>query len=280
MPDGLNAPDAAVPQKARLGLLGFGFVGEATAHALTPVADVAWHDPAKVGSRPLEDLLRWAEVLCICVPTPQGEGGAADLRFVREVVASIADQRPGCPTLLRSTVPPGTTEALVQEFPEVPLVFIPEFLRQRCHLRDAAAPSRVVLGWSSAVSPALRVPVRALFARRFPEVPRLEMSAVDAELLKVAANALFGVKVSFANEMHELAQRVGADWGTVRDGLVLDPRIGDGHLSVPGPDGAFGFGGACLPKDMAGLLALAASAGVELEVVAAAVRVNGRVRGR
>jgi UDPglucose 6-dehydrogenase len=107
----------------------------------------------------------------------------------------------------------------------------------------------------------------------------MQMGAAEAELLKYASNALFGVKVSFANEMSELAQGLGLDWESVRQALVLDPRIGDGHLAVPGPDGLSGFGGSCLPKDMAGLVAVAKEAGVELAVTAAALRANTQRRG-
>ena len=136
----------------------------------------------------------------------------------------------------------------------------------------------MVLGWSSAIEATHRADLRELFVRRFPDVPLFEMSATEAELLKYASNALFGVKVSFANEMAELASQLGVAWEPIRQALVLDPRIGAGHLAVPGPDGQRGYGGSCLPKDMAGLLVVASRLGVDLEVVSAAVRSNYRRR--
>ncbi|MFT5458610.1 MAG: UDP-N-acetyl-D-mannosaminuronate dehydrogenase [Myxococcota bacterium] len=93
-----------------------------------------------------------------------------------------------------------------------------------------------------------------------------ELSSTEAEVLKVASDALFGVKVSFANKMAELAGRLDVSWEPVRRALVLDPRIGDGHLRVPGPVGLPGFGGSCLPKDMSALVALAPSATSALPV--------------
>jgi UDPglucose 6-dehydrogenase len=256
----------------RIGFIGFGYVGSATAHALREVAAVAFHDPAHAGSTPLGELCAWAEALFVCVPTPMGATGAADLGTVYEVAQALADVDK--PVILKSTVPPGTTEELVRRWPGLPLVFSPEFLRERHHLEDAARPARVVLGWSSAIEGHHRAEVRALLERRFPDAPRIELAATEAELLKYSSNALFGVKVSFANEMAELAARLGVDWEPVRQALVLDPRVGDGHLAVPGPDGLPGFGGSCLPKDMAALLAVAEKQGVDLEVVAAAVRGN------
>ena len=104
------------------------------------------------------------------------------------------------------------------------------------------------------------------------------MDAQQAELLKYASNALFGVKVSFANEMAELADALGVTWEPIRQALILDPRIGDGHLAVPGPDGFRGFGGTCLPKDMSGLLSVARDANIDLDVISAAVSSNQRRR--
>ena len=262
----------------RVGIVGYGYVGQGTGHALGSVAEVMWHDPSMEGSRPLSELACWAHVLFVCVPTPMTSSGGAELGIIREVVAQLADLGVDVPVVLKSTVPPGTTGDLARRWPTVPLVFSPEFLRERHHLEDAASPGRVVLGWSPTIDDTHRAQVRDLFARRFPVVPLVELRSLEAELLKYAANALFGVKVSFANEMADLAERLGASWESVRAALVLDPRVGDGHLAVPGPDGERGFGGKCLPKDMAALLTVAADVGVDLDVVTAAVHANQRRR--
>jgi UDPglucose 6-dehydrogenase len=262
----------------RVGCIGFGYVGRGTGHALGPVAEVAWHDPGVPGSRPLDDLVRWSEALLVCVPTPAAPTGAADLTILREVTDHLGALGVEAPVLIRSTTPPGTCADLSRRWPALRLVSNPEFLRERHHLDDASAPARVVLGWTGSVDEPDRDRVRALFTRRFPTTPRVELDSTEAELLKYASNALFGVKVSFANEMDALADRLGVSWESVRSALVLDPRVGDGHLAVPGPDGLRGFGGRCLPKDMAGLLAVAEDAGVELPVVTAALSANRRRR--
>lgn len=262
----------------RIGIVGLGYVGRATAHALASVAEVSHHDPAVAGSRSLPQLVAGADAVFLCVPTPMGPSGAADLSSVLEVAGELARLGLRAPLLLKSTVPPGTCTAISRRWPELPLVYHPEFLRERHHLDDAVAPHRVVLGWTPAVPAHRRASLRDLFARRFPDVPRVELDATAAELLKYTSNALFGVKVSFANEVAELAGRLGVDWEPIRQALVLDPRVGDGHLAVPGPDGLPGFGGSCLPKDMAGLLAVAEAAGVELGVVREAVAGNARRR--
>lgn len=262
----------------RVGIIGHGYVGRGTANALASVVEVAWHDPAVAGSRPFGDLGRWAEALLICVPTPTGECGAADLGVVHDVVDQLAVCGAMAPVVLRSTVPPGTTDALARRAPGLGFVYWPEFLRERHYLEDAASPARVVLGWSTAIDPGSRANVRELLVRRFADVPLVDMTATAAEIVKYASNALFGVKVAFANEMADLAARLGTDWEPIRAALVLDPRVGPGHLAVPGPDGQRGFGGTCLPKDMSALLAVASELKVDLDVVAAAVRANRRWR--
>lgn len=262
----------------RLGIIGYGYVGTATAHALAPVAEVAWHDPALPGSTPLASLIRWATMWSVCVPTPRGDDGNADVSAVHDVLGKLVAAAVTCPVLLRSTVPPGTTAQLQAQFPSVPLVFIPEFLRERHHFDDAATPARLVVGWARPADPTTHTSVRALLDARFPHTPLMEMSSTEAEVLKYASNALFGVRVSFANEMAALATAMGADWETIRSALVLDPRVGTGHLQVPGHDGRPGYGGSCLPKDIDALLALASSQGVPLPIVAAAARANRRWR--
>jgi|JI10StandDraft_1071094.scaffolds.fasta_scaffold00495_2 UDPglucose 6-dehydrogenase len=261
----------------RVGFIGYGYVGRGTAHALGDVAEVAYADPAVSGARSVAELLSWSDAIFVCVPTPMDPSGAADLRIVYDVMAQLA-ATVAVPVVLKSTVPPGTGAALTRRWPRLPLVVNPEFLRERHHREDAESPARIVLGWTDGIDDDGRSRVLDLYARRFPATPVVEVTATQAELIKYASNALLGVKVSFANEMAELSRRLGSDWEPIRQALVLDPRVGDSHLAVPGPDGRPGFGGACLPKDMAALLTIAAAAGVDLDVISAAVGGNRRRR--
>lgn len=178
------------------------------------------------------------------------------------------------PVVLKSTFPPGTTDELSRRWPSIPMIFNPEFLRERSHLEGAASPSLVVLGWARSISDAKRAMLRELFERRFLNTPVVEMNCLEAELIKYASNALFGIKVSLANEMADLSERLGVDWDAVRSALVLDPCVGYGHFMVLGPDGQRGFGGKCLPKDMSALLSVAEDHGIDLAVVSAAMRAN------
>lgn len=261
-----------------VGIIGYGYVGRGTAHALGHVTNIAFHDPAVPGSLDLPGLVAKSDALFVCVPTPMGASGAANLAVVFEIMAQLCKIAAHTPIILKSTVPPGTSAEIVRQWPSLPLLFNPEFLRERHSIEDSISPSRSVLGWTSSIDLAGRAGIRDVYTRAFPNTPLIELDATQAELLKYASNALFGVKVSFANEMDELAKCFGVSWEPVRQALVLDQRVGDGHLTVPGPDGQRGFGGNCLPKDISGLLSLASTVGIELPVVAAAFKANLRRR--
>lgn len=263
---------------SNVGIIGYGYVGRGTAYALGHVTNVAFHDPAVPGSLDFATLVAKSDALFVCVPTPMGISGAADLSIVFEVMAQLSEMAAHTPIVLKSTVPLGTSAEIVRQWPSLPLLFNPEFLRERYSIEDSISPSRSVLGWTSSIDSADRAGIRDLYTRAFPNTPLIELDVTQAELLKYASNALFGVKVSFANEMDELARCFDVSWEPVRQALVLDQRVGDGHLTVPGLDGQRGFGGSCLPKDISGLLSLASIVGIELPVVEAAFKANLRRR--
>lgn len=258
-----------------LAIVGYGFVGRAIAAGFADCAQLRFHDPAVPGSVPLVDLVQ-ADLVFVCVPTPTRDG-ACDLSAVEQVLADLAGLACRAPVVLKSTVPPGTTDRLAREHRALRLLCSPEFLRERSSVADFAATPRVILGWPDGRDdPEAHALVHTVFAERF-DVPIVDHRATEAELVKVVANALFAVKVSFANELAEFAEAIGVRWNDLRDTLALDPRIVDDHLAVPGPDGERGFGGRCLPKDGRALLHEAAAQGLDLPVVRAALEAN-RIR--
>lgn len=262
----------------RVGVVGRGYVGGAVADGFASVSEVTVHDIADPGSSDIEHVAA-CDVVFVCVPTPSMAGGAADVSVVQSAVRTLHDAGTSAVIVVKSTVPPGTTAQLAATHPRLAVCCSPEFLRERHAAVDFAAPARIVVGLPLAVARARCEPLHALLRRRFPDVPLVEMEATAAELLKYASNAFFAVKVSFANELCELSQVLGLEWEEIRAVLALDPRVGGDHLQVPGPDGAPGYGGRCLPKDVSALLSLAEVAGCELPIVASAAAVNLKRRG-
>ncbi|MDQ3600995.1 MAG: UDP-glucose/GDP-mannose dehydrogenase family protein [Actinomycetota bacterium] len=214
-----------------------------------------------------------AEVVFLCVPTPMGEGGAADLAAVESVAAEVSELlRPACVVVNKSTVPVGTAARTAELLgrPDVAVVSNPEFLREGSAVADFLNPDRIVVG-CDAQDAAERV--AALYARL--GAPTVLTDAASAEMVKYAANCFLAMKLSYVNAVAELCERLGADVLDVTEGIGYDRRIGQAFLS-PGP----GWGGSCLPKDTHALLQVAAAADFDFGLLRASLDTNTRQRAR
>ncbi len=214
-----------------------------------------------------------AEVVFLCVPTPMGVGGVADLAAVESVVEEAAPLlAPGCVVVNKSTVPVGTTGRVGELIgrTDVAVACNPEFLREGSAVEDFLNPDRIVVG-SDAQDAAERV--AALYARL--GAPMVLTDAASAEMVKYAANCFLAMKLSYVNAVAELCERLGADVTDVTEGIGYDRRIGQSFLA-PGP----GWGGSCLPKDTQALLQVADSADFEFRLLRATIETNIRQRQR
>ncbi|MBV9729640.1 MAG: UDP-glucose/GDP-mannose dehydrogenase family protein, partial [Pseudonocardiales bacterium] len=214
-----------------------------------------------------------AEVIFLCVPTPMGAGGAADLSAVEAVATEVRALLPtGCVVVNKSTVPVGTAArtARLLARPDVAVVSNPEFLREGSAVEDFLNPDRIVVG-SNAQDAAERV--AALYARL--GAPTVLTDAASAELVKYAANCFLAMKLSYVNTIAELCERFGADVLDVTEGIGYDRRIGQAFLQ-PGP----GWGGSCLPKDTYALLQVCAAVGFDFTLLQASLDTNTRQQHR
>ncbi len=212
-----------------------------------------------------------ADFVFLCLPTPQGDGGAADLSRVCEVAEEIgAHLRPHSIVIDKSTVPAGTSrlvsEALMRD--DVCVVANPEFLAEGSAVRDFLEPDRIVIG-SDDVGAAAQV--ATLYGRI--AAPVVITDATSAELVKYASNAYLALRLSFVNSMAALCEAADADVTAVMAGMGSDHRIGRAFLK-PGP----GWGGSCFPKDTAALVHTAASRGFDFGLLRAAIAANNSHR--
>ncbi|GAA0508427.1 UDP-glucose 6-dehydrogenase [Saccharopolyspora subtropica] len=214
-----------------------------------------------------------AEVVFLCVPTPMGAGGGADLAAVEAVAREVRGVLPaGCVLVTKSTVPVGTSARLRELVgrEDVPVVSNPEFLREGSAVHDFLNPDRIVVG-SDSQDAAERV--AALYARL--GAPTVLTDAASAEMVKYAANCFLATKLSYVNAIAELCERLGADIADVTEGMGYDRRIGQSFLR-PGP----GWGGSCLPKDTAALLQVAEAVDFDFPLLRATISSNQRQRER
>jgi UDPglucose 6-dehydrogenase len=222
----------------------------------------------------------FGEVQFIAVGTPPDEDGSADLKYVLAVATTIATHMVGYKVIVdKSTVPVGTADkvkstvnqVLQQRGMSLPFDVCsnPEFLKEGAAIEDFTKGARIVIGTDSE---AVRVRMRECYAPYSRNHDKLIfMDVRSAELTKYAANAMLATKISFMNEMAQLAERLGADIEQVRLGIGSDPRIGF-HFIYPG----CGYGGSCFPKDVQALARTAQQIGYEAELLNAVEAVNDR----
>ena len=226
----------------------------------------ATYDPLKTeGLYPFKRVAE-CDFAVVCVGTPQAEDGSADLSFLREALDRIP---PEMPVLIRSTIPPGTMGEL--EKTRACVAHVPEFMYEREDgrwRRSASVPFMILGGTDEARAFFLPVLTRVF------RYPVYERTGLEAELVKYTANSFLAAKVTFVNEMARVCEAFGADWGTVRDGWIHDPRAGESHTKVEGP----GFGGRCLPKDLSALIRASEKAGYMPEFLWAVEEANARFK--
>jgi UDPglucose 6-dehydrogenase len=220
---------------------------------------------------------RWAveraEFTFLCLPTPEGVGGRADISRVEAVAGEIGPHLlPASIVINKSTVPVGSTRVVEKALdrPDVGVVSNPEFLREGSAVKDFLHPDRVVIG-ADDEKVALRA--AALFIRQ--GAPLVLTDPASAETIKYASNAFLATKVSFVNALAALCEAVGADMGHVVKGMGYDARIGSEYM-MPGP----GWGGSCIPKDTSALVSMADEAGYDFSLLKGVIAVNEQQHDR
>jgi len=221
----------------------------------------------------LKEGIKDAKILFLALPTPPGEDGSADLKYVLGVAADLGKIITNYVVVVdKSTVPVGTAEKVHKAISanatvDFDVVSNPEFLREGVAVEDFMKPDRVVIGTSSERAKKLMNELYAPFVRSGN--PLIFMDVRSAELTKYAANSFLATKISFMNEIAQLCERLGADVDMVRLGVGSDARIGKRFL-FPG----IGYGGSCFPKDVQALVKSSSEVDYEIKILTAVMDVN------
>lgn len=271
------------PKNFIIGIVGMGFVGSAVAFGLSPLCEVrCWDIKPELCTHNYNDLLE-CDFVFICVPTPTGENGH-NLSYVHAALQTLEDKKYAGLVIIKSTMVPGSTTKLQEVYSRLGIVYCPEFLTARTAKLDFMNPNRVILG--------IRKPgsqghyqyqvgnLSRLFRERFKFCPMILTYYETAEFIKCMTNNFFAVKVSFMNEMKQIALKSGVNWTQAVEGFISDQRVANSHIDVPGPDGKLGFGGACLPKDLQAMIRLAELNGINTWMLTGAEAVNNKVRNK
>jgi nucleotide sugar dehydrogenase len=268
--------------KKTIGIVGQGFVGSAVREGMRHAFNVETLDidPTKYSTcENVSELIdKTDEVIFVCLPTPMKKSGRCDTRIVETVISDINDAthrlNKKTVVVIKSTVEPGTTERLNDRYSHVTVLFSPEFLTEANSFEDFKNQNRIIIGGPRPAS----TRVKTLFRCAFPETPIIKTSSKHAEMVKYFINCFLATKVSFANEMYEICQELKIDYDKVIEYALYDQRIGQSHLSVPGPDGDLGFGGHCFPKDLSAMISLALELNLKPVVLESVREKNDLVR--
>jgi UDPglucose 6-dehydrogenase len=256
----------------KIGIIGHGYVGEAIAQSVMLPLEAIILDPAKGFTTTYDKIKKECSTIFICVPSPQGADGECDTGILEEVLNNLEDYTGTI--ISKVTAPPKFYEAQSKKFPN--LVYIPEFLRASSHFTDFANAKWLIVGGT--VGAYQRDAIRICKTLQ-PDTNRIELCGIgEAAFVKYSINSFLALKVVYMNELFHLAQANNYDWKHLAYLIKMDERIGHSHTQVPGPDGHFGFGGACFPKDTNALLKYAESLGVNLNTLDAAVKKNTLLR--
>lgn len=253
---------------SQFGIIGAGYVGGAIKyHFKEPKI---W-DKFVTTPNTLEEVLA-QPLIFVCLPTPYAKAsrvarsGVARQSIFRgaDLVALIEnlDKFPeGRIAVIKSTIPPGTSDYFAKKYPHLNIIFNPEFLTAKYAKEDYGFPDKQILGYTSGKT-------KKICEELMPVLPRgasLIIPAVEAEIIKYAINTYYAKNVVFANQIFDICEKVGADYSRVKLGFTYDKRINDSHFDI-WHDGYRGFSGACLPKDTKTFIQFGKELGVDLKL--------------
>jgi UDPglucose 6-dehydrogenase len=256
----------------KIAIIGYGVVGKGMEKLLKDRFEIGIYDPAISTNK--RDVYN-CDLAIICVPTNMKEDGYADTSIVEEVVSWIDAPL----ILIKSTVPPTTTETLAKKYNKE-ICFSPEYMGETKFFTpfwkypdplDARGHTFMVIGGNKASE----------VANYFMKVMSVDVvyhlcSSVEAELIKYAENSFFATKVTFCNEFYNISKAFGVDWKGVREGWLLDPRINKNHTLVF--EDERGFGGKCFPKDVNAIVKASEDKGYEPTLLKAVLATNKKIR--
>tara|TARA_B100000989_G_scaffold81410_1_gene58096 strand:+ start:195 stop:1046 length:852 start_codon:yes stop_codon:yes gene_type:complete len=259
----------------KIGIVGFGFVGKALRKGLKDNIECVAVDP-KLKTN-IDDLIEFKpDMVFICVPTPMNNDGTQNISIVNNVIKEINKFDPKLLIILKSTILPKYVEDILKISKN--LVINPEFLREKYADDDFINSEIIIFGGEDNNCKKI-----SNFYKNFTKCickEHIFTDAVSASLIKYTINSFLALKVIFFNEIKGVFDNLNSldDWLSFTSAISKDKRIGTSHMSVPGPDGRFGFGGSCFPKDVSALIEYSRELGSELSLLKKANTINNNIR--
>lgn len=259
----------------KIGIIGHGFVGKALQNGIIDNASLTIIDP-KLGNT-IEDLkIIEPDIIFICVPTPMHKDNSQNIDIVLDVISDIKKLSLKSVVVLKSTVLPNHIREIEKQIEN--FVYNPEFLREDFADEDFVNSNLILFGGSK--KNCKYVSKFYINYTKCINTDHVFTDSISASLVKYSINSFLSTKVMFFNELYELFKKSGTDenWENFIEALKKDQRIGSSHMQVPGPDGRYGFGGACLPKDSSAFLGYSNETQSQLEILSKVIELNNTIR--
>ncbi len=258
-----------------IGIIGQGFVGNAIYQKFKNYYDVKTFDiKGRIHCNSEENIVMNSEIVFICLPTPMNKDYSCHTDIVEDAIKRIYKIKTAKIIVIKSTVPPGTVKEWNIKYPEIDIVFNPEFLTEANAIQDFENQTRIILGGPRKAATKLKT----IYSKVFPKSTIVKTDSTYAEMVKYVTNSFLATKVAFANEMYQICEGLDVDYDKVIEYATYDERLGKSHWNVPGPDGDFGYGGHCFPKDVKALIALATDLDLSPRILTATDNKNNDVR--
>ncbi len=263
----------------RIGIIGQGYVGTAIKLGFEKDFNVNTFDKyfdKKSTHNSIQELVDSSDIIFLCLPTPMKKDGACYLGILEDVLSEInlLNFTSNKIIIIKSTIPPGTTDIFLSKYQNLNIIYNPEFLREANFIEDFKNQKFIILGGNENV---INV-VEEIYSIVFKEIKIVRTQPKISEMTKNMINTFLATKVSFANEIKQLCDKIGVNYDDVIKMAKNDERIGVSHWEVPGPDSKLGFGGSCFPKDINSLSKFFKDLNVDCDVIDAAIKTNEKVR--
>ncbi len=266
------------PQKLKMGIIGNGFVGQATGYAFsTPMVDKMIVDP-KYSDNTLDDLIAYQpQITFICLPTPSNDDGSIDAELVKDTVKHLIRESETF-IVIKSTITPDVAAELC--YLDSRIAIMPEFLSEGNAKMDAVNASHHLVGVTDQGASQYIEGLYAGYSLCNP-CPTVVVSPVEASIIKYTINTFLAMKLTFFNQLYSIVDEFGGNYQTILRGVLADSRVGVSHTRIPGTDGKRGFGGACFPKDLDAFIHYADKfTEADIELLKTVKAVNNKIRSQ
>jgi UDPglucose 6-dehydrogenase len=254
----------------KIGIIGLGYVGSAVA-ATHKHHEIVVRDPKLNQESASLDCILQCDAIYICVPSPMNDDGSCNVEYIEAVLEEI--QNYSKVIIAKSTLPPDFYKKLQLKFHN--LVHVPEFLTAANAVNDYEQSAWVLVGGEE---PFVEYAIDVIRSSSIVAKKYVKTNIATASMFKYIANSFLATKVTYMNDMYHLANQLDISWNDIKEISKNDSRLGDTHWDVPGPDGLFGYGGACFPKDVSAIIEHAKSFRIELSLLESVKQINKKHR--